>query len=137
MRSLEIEVRTGRDRGLTDLTPACARFASEAAAGGDGLLSVFVPHATAGLVVMELGSGSEGDTLRALDRLLPRDDRWVHRHGSPGHGADHVLPLLAAPSLTVPVIAGRLELGTWQSIALLDPNADTATRRVRLSFLPG
>jgi secondary thiamine-phosphate synthase enzyme len=137
VRSLELEVRTGRDRGLTDLTPACARFAAEAAGDGDGLLSVFVPHATAGLVILELGAGSDEDAMRALDRLLPRDDRWVHRHGSPGHGADHVLPLLAPPSLTVPVVAGRLALGTWQSIALLDPNADNATRRVRLSFLAG
>ena len=137
MRSIEIEVRTGRDRGFTDLTPACARFASDAAAGGDGLLSVFVPHATAGIVVLELGAGSERDAVTALDRLLPRDDRWVHRHGSPGHGADHVLPLLAAPSLTVPVLAGSLALGTWQSIALLDPNEDNAVRVVRLSFLAG
>ena len=109
----------------------------EAADGGDGLLQVFVPHATAGVVVMELGSGSEEDVMAALDALLPRDDRWAHRHGSPGHGADHVLPLLVAPSLTVPVIDGRLALGTWQSIALLDPNPDNAERRVRLSFVPG
>lgn len=137
MQSLEFEVRTGRDRGFTDLTPACARFAADASGGGDGLLSVFVPHATAGLVVLELGAGSDADTLATLDRLLPRDERWTHRHGSSGHGADHVLPLLAAPSLTVPVLGGRLALGTWQSIALLDPNADSATRRVRLSFLGG
>jgi secondary thiamine-phosphate synthase enzyme len=137
MRSVELEVRTGRDRGFTDLTPACARFAAEAAGDGDGLLSVFVPHATAGLVVLELGSGSDDDMLRTLDRLVPRDDRWVHSHGSPGHGADHVLPLLVSPSLTVPVVGGRLALGTWQSIALLDPNADNATRRVRLSFIAG
>ena len=137
MQSVELEVRTGSARGFTDLTPACARFASEASAGGDGLLNVFVPHATAGVVVIELGAGSDHDAVAALDRLLPRDDRWRHRHGSPGHGADHVLPLLAAPSLTVPVIAGRLALGTWQSISLLDPNEDNATRRVRLSFLAG
>lgn len=137
MRSLELEVRTGSARGVTDLTPACSRFAAEASAGGDGLLNVFVPHATAGVVVIELGAGSEEDVLLALDRLLPRDDRWRHRHGSPGHGADHVLPLLAGPSLSVPVIAGRLALGTWQSITLLDPNEDNATRRVRLSFLAG
>ena len=137
MRSLELEVRTGRDRGFTDLTPACARFAADAAGSGDGLLSIFVPHATAGIVVLELGAGSEEDAVLALDRLLPRDDRWTHRHGAPGHGADHVLPLLASPSLTVPVIAGRLALGTWQSITLLDPNEDNAARRVRLSFLPG
>ncbi len=98
---------------------------------------MFVPHATAGVVVLELGAGSDDDAMRTLDRLLPRDDRWTHRHGSPGHGADHVLPLLAAPSLTVPVVGGRLELGTWQSIALLDPNPDNGLRRVRLSFLAG
>jgi len=137
MRSLEIEVRTGRARGLTDLTPACARFAAEASGGGDGLLSVFVPHATAGVVVLEMGSGAETDAMAALDRLLPRDDRYAHRHGSPGHGADHLLPLLAPPSLTVPVLGGRLALGSWQSIALLDPNPDNETRRVRLSLLPG
>jgi secondary thiamine-phosphate synthase enzyme len=137
VRSVELEVRTGGRRGFTDLTSACARFAGEAASGGDGLLSIFVPHATAGLVVLELGAGSDDDALETLDRLLPRDDRWVHRHGSPGHGADHVVPLLASPSLTVPVLGGRLVLGTWQSIALLDPNADNAVRRVRLSYLAG
>jgi secondary thiamine-phosphate synthase enzyme len=137
VQSIEIDVRTGRDRGFTDLTPACARFVSQAADRGDGLLSVFVPHATAGVVILELGAGSDTDAVHTLDRLLPRDDRWVHRHGSHGHGADHVLPLLAAPSITVPVLAGRLALGTWQSIALLDPNEDNATRHVRLSFLAG
>jgi secondary thiamine-phosphate synthase enzyme len=137
MRTVELEVRTGSERGFTDLTPACTRFAAEAASGGDGLLHVFVPHATAGLVVLELGAGSEQDAMAALDRLLPRDDRWRHRHGSEGHGADHVLPLLASPSLSIPVVGGRLALGTWQSVALLDPNADNATRRVRLSFLAG
>jgi secondary thiamine-phosphate synthase enzyme len=137
MQSIEIEVRTGRDRGFFDLTPACRRFLEEVADGVDGLLSVFVPHATAGVVILELGAGSDDDALVTLDRLLPRDDRWRHRHGSPGHGADHVLPLLAAPSITVPVLAGELALGTWQSIALLDPNADNAVRTVRLSFLAG
>jgi secondary thiamine-phosphate synthase enzyme len=137
MRSLELEVRTGSARGFTDLTPACVRFAADASEGGDGLLHVFVPHATAGVAVIELGAGSDEDALVALDRLLPRDDRWRHRHGSPGHGADHVLPLLVSPSLSVPVLAGRLALGTWQSITLLDPNEDNATRRVRLSFLAG
>ena len=137
MRSLELEVRTGSARGFTDLTPACARFAADASEGGDGLLHIFVPHATAGVVVLELGAGSDQDALLALDRILPRDDRWRHRHGSPGHGADHVLPLLVSPSLSVPVIAGRLTLGTWQSITLLDPNEDNATRKVRLSFLSG
>ena len=137
MRSLELEVRTGTARGFTDLTPACARFAADASAGGDGLLNVFVPHATAGIVVIELGAGSDDDALATVDRLLPRDDRWRHRHGSPGHGADHVVPLLASPSLTVPVVGGELALGTWQSIALLDPNADNPERTVILSFLAG
>jgi secondary thiamine-phosphate synthase enzyme len=134
MKTTELSIRTGTEPSLTDLTPACARFVEDE---GDGLLSVFVPHATAGVVIVELGAGSDVDLLEALDRLLPRDDRWVHRHGSPGHGADHVLPLLAGPSLTVPVIDGTLALGTWQSIALLDPNRDNSTRSVRLSFLAG
>jgi secondary thiamine-phosphate synthase enzyme len=137
MTSARIQVHTGSERGFTDLTPACRRFVVEHGGGGDGLLSVFVPHATAGVVVMELGAGSDDDALNALDRLLPRDDRWRHRHGSPGHGANHVVPLLAGPSLTVPVIAGELALGTWQSIALLDPNPDNAQRTVILSFLAG
>jgi secondary thiamine-phosphate synthase enzyme len=134
--SRELVVRSP-GRGVRDLTAACQAFADEASGGGDGLLHVFVPHATAGVVAMELGSGSEEDVMAALDALLPRDDRWIHRHGSRGHGADHALPLLVAPSLMVPVIAGRLALGTWQSIALLDPNPDNTERRVRLSFLPG
>ncbi|HSH20989.1 MAG TPA: secondary thiamine-phosphate synthase enzyme YjbQ [Candidatus Caenarcaniphilales bacterium] len=134
MEQTELRVQTGRRRGLFDLTERCAAFV---AGRGDGLLSVFAPHATAGVVVIELGSGSDEDLLDALDRLLPRDDRWRHRHGSTGHGADHVLPLLAPPSLVVPVTDGRLALGTWQSIALLEPNADNVTRTVRLSFLPG
>ena len=134
MKTSRLSVRTGTERGFTDLTPLCARFVEGA---GDGLLSVFVPHATAGLVIMELGAGSDDDAMDALDRILPRDDRWRHRHGSPGHGADHVLPLLAAPTLTVPVIGGLLALGTWQSIALLDPNADNPERTVLLSFLAG
>ncbi len=97
-----------------------------------------MPHATAGLVVVEIGAGSDDDLMAALDRLLPRDETlYGHRHGSPGHGADHVLPLLAGPSLTIPVVGGRLALGTWQSIALLDPNADNPERRVRLSFIAG
>jgi secondary thiamine-phosphate synthase enzyme len=137
MDSVRLTVRTGSERGFTDLTGACRRFVSERAGGSDGLLTVFVPHATAGIVVMELGAGSDDDALASLDRLLPRDDRWRHRHGSPGHGADHVVPLLASPSLTVPVIGGELALGTWQSIALLDPNADNPERTVLLSFLAG
>jgi secondary thiamine-phosphate synthase enzyme len=137
METVKLQVRTGSERGFTDLTAACRRFAAEHADGGDGLLSVFVPHATAGLVIIELGAGSDDDAVDALDRLLPRDDRWHHRHGSSGHGADHVLPLLAAPSMTVPVIGGQLALGTWQSIALLDPNPDNPERTVVLSFLSG
>jgi len=127
-------VRTGSRRGVFDLTGACERFV---AGEGDGLLSVFVPHATAGVVIMELGAGSDADLEAALDRLLPRDDRYRHRHGSPGHGADHVLPLLVPPSITVPVVDGRLALGTWQSITLLDPNADNEERTVLLGFLRG
>jgi secondary thiamine-phosphate synthase enzyme len=137
MASREIAVDTGRIPGLADLTGACTRFLVEVAAGGDGLLTVFVPHATAGVVVVELGAGSDEDLLAALERLLPHDDRWRHRHGSPGHGADHVLPLLVAPSLTVPVVGGRMTLGTWQSIALVDTNRDNPRRAVRLAFLPG
>lgn len=137
MRTRELSVETGRAPSLTDLTGACRGFLDEVADGEDGLLSVFVPHATAGLVVVELGAGSDADLLAALERLLPHEDRWRHRHGTPGHGADHVLPLLASPSLTVPVVAGGLALGTWQSIALLDPNGDNPRRSVRLSFLAG
>ena len=130
-------VRTGPDRGLTDLTGACAAFLDDVAAR-DGLLSIFVPHATAGLVVVEIGAGSDADLVAALDRLLPREEaRYRHRHGSSGHGADHVLPLLAGPSLTMPVVDGRLALGPWQSICLLDPNPDNPMRTVRLSFLAG
>jgi secondary thiamine-phosphate synthase enzyme len=132
-----LTVRTGSARGLTDLTAACEAFLAETGAG-HGLLSVFVPHATAGLVVIEIGAGSDADLIAALDRLLPRDESsYHHRHGSAGHGADHVLPLLAPPSLTVPVVDGRLALGTWQSVCLLDPNPDNAVRTVRLSFLAG
>jgi secondary thiamine-phosphate synthase enzyme len=134
VKTTELSIRTGNERGFSDLTPACADFVVDE---GDGLLSVFVPHATAGLAIVELGAGSDEDAIAALDRLLPRDDRWRHRHGSPGHGADHVLPVLASPTLTVPVIGGRLALGTWQSIALIDPNADNPIRTIRLSFLAG
>ena len=137
MQHREIEVRTGSQPTLVDLTPACMDFLAEVADDGDGLLTVFVPHATAGVVVVELGAGSDTDLMAALARLLPRDERWSHRHGSPGHGADHVLPLLASPSLTIPVIQGRMTLGTWQSVALLDPNADNPSRRVQLAFLAG
>ena len=122
---------------MTDLTGACEAFVRDVGAS-NGLLSVFVPHATAGLVVVEIGAGSDADLVAALDRLLPRDEsRYRHRHGSSGHGADHVLPLLVPPSLTVPVVDGRIELGTWQSICLLDPNPDNPVRTVRLSFIAG
>jgi secondary thiamine-phosphate synthase enzyme len=133
VKTTELTVQTGHNRGLHDLTSACEGFV---AGEGDGLLVVFVPHATAGIVVLELGAGSDSDLMAALDRLLPRGAAWVHRHGSPGHGADHVLPLLAPPSLTVPVFSGRMSLGTWQSIALLDPNSDNPMRTVRLTFMP-
>lgn len=136
MQHRELTLDTGTRPALVNLTDECARFLAEIGAA-DGLLSVFVPHATAGIVVMELGAGSERDLLKALDELLPRDDRWAHRHGSPGHGADHVLPLLVSPSVTIPVAGGRMTLGTWQSVALLDPNVDNPQRRVRLAFLPG
>jgi secondary thiamine-phosphate synthase enzyme len=131
VRTIEISIETGRRRGLFDLTAECARFV---ASEGDGLLHVFVPHATCGLVVMELGSGSEQDLLAALDRLLPREDRYLHRHGSAGHGADHVIPAFLPPSLTIPVAGGRLQLGTWQSIALVDTNVDNERRTVRLTL---
>ena len=134
METTELSIDTG-GRHVLDLTGRSAAFAAEA--GGDGLLQVFVPHATAGLAVMETGSGSEEDLEEVLGRLLPRDDRWVHRHGSRGHGADHLLPAFAGPSLTVPVQAGRLLLGTWQRICLVDLNDDNPRRRVRLSFLRG
>lgn len=136
MEHRELSLTTGGEPTLVDLTDACVRFLADVEAR-DGLLTVFVPHATAGVVIMELGAGSDDDLLASLDRLLPRDERWRHRHGSPGHGADHVLPLLVAPSVTVPVVGGRMTLGTWQSVALLDPNRDNARRTVQLSFLAG
>jgi secondary thiamine-phosphate synthase enzyme len=134
MRSEIVEVHTGNSDQVHDLTAACAAFAR---GQGDGLLHVFVPHATAGLAVLETGSGSDEDLLAALADLLPDDDRWQHRHGTPGHGRSHVLPALVPPYATVPVLAGRLALGTWQSICLVDLNVDNPDRVVRLSFLPG
>jgi len=134
VKTANISVHTGRGRGLFDITGECAGFV---AGEGDGLLNVFVPHATAGVVIMELGAGSDADLVAALDRLLPRDDRYRHAHGSTGHGADHVVPLFASPSVVVPVVNGELQLGTWQSIALLDPNSDNASRRVTLTFIKG
>jgi secondary thiamine-phosphate synthase enzyme len=134
METAELRLDTA-GRPVLDLTDQVAAFAAQA--GGDGLLQVFVPHATAGLAVMETGAGSEEDLQEVLGRLLPRDDRWRHRHGSRGHGADHLLPVFAGPSLTVPVQGGRLLLGTWQRICLVDLNDDNPHRRVRLSFLSG
>ena len=130
-----VPVRTGRTETVYDLTRDCEAFLGDAAAGADGLLNVFVPHATAGVAVLETGAGSDEDLLAALRDLLPADDRWRHRHGSPGHGRDHVLPGFIAPHATLPVIGGRLELGTWQSVVLVDTNRDNPDRQVRLSFL--
>ncbi|MCL7457748.1 MULTISPECIES: YjbQ family protein [Micromonospora] len=134
MRSEVITVQTGARPTVRDITAEAERFVS---GQGDGLLHVFVPHATAGLAIIETGSGSDDDLLAALDDLLPTDDRWRHRHGSPGHGRDHVLPAFVPPYATLPVVDGRLALGTWQSVCLVDPNGDNPTRSVRFSFLPG
>lgn len=130
-----IEIRTGSDPVAVDITSEVAAFC---AGRGDGLLSVFVPHATAGIAIFETGAGSDTDLLGALDDLLPAEPgRWRHDHGSPGHGRDHVLPAFISPSVTVPVVNGSLQLGTWQSIVLVDTNVDNPVRRVQLSFLPG
>ena len=132
MDTTVLTVETGRQEVVHDLTGECRRFVR---GRGDGLLHVFVPHATAGVAVIETGSGSESDLADAVDRLLPRDDVYRHRHGSRGHGRDHVLPAFVAPSVTLPVLAGRPALGTWQSVVLVDSNGDNPVRRVRLSFL--
>ena len=134
METTTLTVETGAREVVHDLTSECRRFVRER---GDGLLHVFVPHATAGVAVLELGAGSDDDLLSALRDLLPADDRWRHRHGSPGHGRSHVLPALVPPYATVPVLGGELALGTWQSVALVDLNVDNPTRTVRLSFLGG
>ena len=134
MRSETRTYRTGGDEVVLDLTRDCAAFVD---GRGDGLLHVFVPHATAGLAILETGAGSDDDLLAALADLLPADDRWRHRHGSAGHGRSHVLPALVPPYATVPVDGGRLALGTWQSICLVDLNVDNAVREVRLDFLAG
>ena len=129
-----ITVRTGARPAVVDITDQASAFVK---GRGDGLLHVFVPHATAGVAIIETGAGSDDDLLRALDDLLPTDNRWRHRHGSPGHGRDHVMPAFVAPSVSLPVIGGRIALGTWQSVCLVDPNGDNPSRQVRLSFLPG
>jgi secondary thiamine-phosphate synthase enzyme len=130
-----ITLDTGRRRGVIDITAETARFVS---GKGDGLVCVFAPHATAGVALIETGAGSDADLLDRIDAVLPRDDSvYRHRHGSRGHGADHVLPAFIAPSLTIPVIDGAMALGTWQSVVLVDPNADNPNRLVRLSFIAG
>ncbi len=134
MRSEVREYRTGDQDVVLDLTDDCATFVAD---DGDGLLHVFVPHATAGIAIIETGAGSDDDLLAALGDLLPADDRWRHRHGTPGHGRSHVMPALVPPYATVPVLGGRLALGTWQSICLVDINVDNPVREVRFSFLPG
>jgi secondary thiamine-phosphate synthase enzyme len=130
----EVLALTTGDRLVTDLTPAVARFCHQR---GDGLCHVFVPHATAGVALVETGSGSESDLADALERLLPTADLYRHRHGSLGHGRDHVLPAFVSPSVTLPVLDGRPALGTWQSVVLVDPNGDNPRRQVRLTFVAG
>jgi secondary thiamine-phosphate synthase enzyme len=132
VRSIEFSIDTG-DRRVTDITERVRAFGADA--GADGLLHVFVQHATAGVALMETGSGSEGDLQEALDRLLPRDDRYTHRHGSVGHGGDHLLPVFVSPSLTLPMIDGHVMLGIWQSVVVVDPNRENNTRTVRLSLM--
>ncbi|TCK25363.1 secondary thiamine-phosphate synthase enzyme YjbQ [Pseudonocardia endophytica] len=135
MYSELIEVRTGSSETVVDLTREIQEYLQDKGSSVNGLLNVFVPHATAGVAVIETGAGSDTDLLAALRDLLPADDRWGHRHGSPGHGRDHVLPAIVAPSMSIPVIDGRPALGTWQSICLVDTNGDNPTRSVRLSLL--
>jgi secondary thiamine-phosphate synthase enzyme len=134
VHSQEIELRTGSREVVRDVTEQCQQFLTDAGAW-DGLLHVWVPHATAGLAIIETGAGSDHDLLAALGRLLPAGEPWQHRHGSPGHGRDHVLPALVPPHATVPVLSGQLALGTWQSICLVDTNVDNPVRHVRLSYL--
>ena len=135
MKSEVFRVHTGGRDVVHDITPQCADFARQASGGGEGLLHVFVPHATAGVALMELGSGSDRDLLAVLADLLPADDRWQHAHGTRGHGRSHVLPAFVAPFTILPVVAGRLALGTWQSVAIVDLNVDNPDRQVRLSLL--
>lgn len=130
-----LNIASGSAEAVVDITQECEAFVREASRGRDGLLNVFVPHATAGVAVIETGSGSDDDLLAVLHTLLPADDRWQHRHGSPGHGRDHVLPAFVPPHATLPVVSGRLGLGTWQSVCLVDTNKDNPDRQVRLSFL--
>jgi secondary thiamine-phosphate synthase enzyme len=134
VRSETLSLRTGDRDVVRDITRDCAQFVS---GEGDGLLNVFVPHATAGIAIIETGAGSDDDLLAALADLLPADDRWRHQHGSPGHGRSHVMPAIVPSYATIPVLGGQLALGTWQSICLVDLNVDNPDRQVRLSFLPG
>lgn len=134
-RTHTLDITTGTKETVADLTADCEAYLREVAQGADGLLNVFVPHATAGIAVLETGAGSDTDLLAALHDLLPADDRWRHRHGSPGHGRDHVLPAVVPPHATLPVLGGSLALGTWQSVCLVDTNRDNPHRKVRLSFL--
>ena len=136
MDSRVVDVWTGAREVVLDLSRECEQFL-DAVAAGEGLLHVWVPHATAGLAILETGAGSDEDLLTALRELLPADDRWRHRHGSAGHGRDHVLPALCPPYASIPVVDGRMALGTWQSVCLVDLNVDNPVRQVRLSFLPG
>jgi secondary thiamine-phosphate synthase enzyme len=134
MRSEVITIRTGDRPVVRDITREAADFVRDQ---GDGLLHVFVPHATAGLAIIETGAGSDDDLLTAIGDLLPAEDKWRHRHGSRGHGRDHVLPAWIPPYATLPVLGGQIAFGTWQSLCLVDPNGDNPTRQVRFSFLPG
>ena len=134
MRSDTFQYTTGQRDTVLDITRDCAEFVADE---GSGLLHVFVPHATAGIAIIETGAGSDEDLLATLEALLPADDRWRHRHGSRGHGRSHVMPALVPPYASVPVLDGRLALGTWQSICLVDLNVDNRQREVRLSFLSG
>jgi secondary thiamine-phosphate synthase enzyme len=133
MRTEVITVRTGSSPVVRDITAEAGRFVESE---GDGLLHVFVPHATAGLAIIETGAGSDADLLATINELLPTEDKWRHRHGSTGHGRDHVVPAWIPPYASLPVIGGRIALGTWQSICLVDTNGDNPTRTVRFSFLP-
>jgi secondary thiamine-phosphate synthase enzyme len=135
METQLIKVETGPAEGVFNLTRQCERFAAAASGGGDGLLHVFVPHATAGLAVLEVGAHSDDDLLATLAQLLPADNRWRHAHGSPGHGRSHVLPAFIAPFAVIPVVGGSMALGTWQSVVLVDVNVDNPVRNVRFSFL--
>ena len=132
MRSVEITLETGSRPVVVDLTGYVFSFLEPT---DEGLLNVFTPHATCGVAVIEVGAGSDADLLQSINQLLPADDRWSHRHGSPGHGRDHVLPAWISPSVTVPVVAGSMTLGMWQSVVLVDPNGDNPRRQVRFSLV--